>query len=229
MGTQGAPQGEASGASEASEAGGASGLPRPVVGLLIAAGYGRRFDPSGQRSKLEERIDGEMVAVRTARALLGGCDRVVAVLRRESTALADALALAGCEITWVSGPEGMGTSIGCAARAALGAETGGGAIPHCRPAALLVQPADMPWLEAGTVLQLAGAVAPNRDPIVLPVYRGQDGHPVRYDAPLAPALAGLVGERGARALLQRHPAHRIAVSDAGVVRDLDTPADIDAS
>ena len=212
MKTQGAPQGGTCGAGTAS---GANGARKPVVGLLIAAGYGRRFDPTGQRLKLEERIDGEMVAVRTARALLGGCDRVVAVLRRESTALADALAVAGCEITWVSGPEGMGTSIGCAARAAFCAETAGGALPHPRPAALLVQPADMPWLQAATVLRLAGAVAPNREPIVLPVYRGQDGHPVRFDARLAPALAGLAGERGARALLQRHPAHRIAVSDAG--------------
>ena len=65
---------------------------RPVVGLLIAAGFGRRFDPTGRRVKLEERIDGEMVAVRTARALLAGCDLVVAALRRESTVLTDALA-----------------------------------------------------------------------------------------------------------------------------------------
>ncbi len=200
----------------------------PVVGLLIAAGYGRRFDPSGRRSKLEERIDGEMVAVRTARSLLAGCDRVIAVLRHESTALADALATAGCEIAWVSGPEGMGTSIGCAARAALGADmAGGAAMPPSQLAALLVQPADMPWLQPTTVRQLAGANAPNGEPIVLPVYRGQDGHPVRFDARLAPALASLAGERGARALLQRHPAHRIAVTDAGVVRDLDTPADLD--
>jgi molybdenum cofactor cytidylyltransferase len=191
---------------------------RPVVGLLIAAGFGRRFDPTGRRAKLEERIDGEMVAVHTARALLAGCDLVMAAVRRESTALTDALAEAGCEIAPVSGPEGMGTSIACAARAALAA---------VGVRAVLVQPADMPWLEAATVREVAGAVVPNGEPIVLPVYRGQDGHPVRFDALLVPALARLAGERGARDLLQRHPAHRIAVSDVGVVRDLDTPADLD--
>ena len=73
---------------------------------------------------------------------------------------------------------------------------------------------------------VATAVAPNREPIVLPVHGGQDGHPVRFDASLGPDLARLTGERGARALLQRHPAHRIPVTDVGVVRDLDTPADL---
>ena len=195
------------------------GTERPVVGLLVAAGFGRRFDPTGRRSKLEARIDGEMVAVRTARALLAGCDRVIAALRRESTVLADALGQAGCEIAWVSGTEGMGTSIGCAARAALAAPAA--------PGALLVQPADMPWLAAATVQRLCAAISPGGEPIVVPVFRGQDGHPVRFDGSLAPALAALSGERGARGLLQRHPTHRMPVADPGVVRDLDTPADLD--
>jgi molybdenum cofactor cytidylyltransferase len=189
-----------------------------VIGILVAAGYGRRFDPSGARSKLEEPIDGVMVAVRTAQALLAGCDRVVAAVRPESTRLATALARAGCIIAPVSGPEGMGTSIGCAARTAR-------ADPHLR--ALLVQPADMPWLAPGTVRLLAEAAAPAGQGIIVPTFRGQDGHPVRFDARLAGELAGLSGERGARPLVLRHPPHRIPVDDAGVVRDLDTPADLE--
>ena len=44
-------------------------LARPfamIVALLVAAGYGRRFDPTGSHAKLEARIDGAMVAVQTA-------------------------------------------------------------------------------------------------------------------------------------------------------------------
>ena len=52
-----------------------------IVGLLVAGGYGRRFDPTGARSKLEVRLDGVMVAARTAQSLLAGCDRVIAVVR----------------------------------------------------------------------------------------------------------------------------------------------------
>ena len=79
-----------------------------IVGLLVAAGRGRRFDPTGAHSKLEARLDGQMVAVRTAQALRTGCDRVIAAIRPDSDSLAAALRHAGCEIAWVTGEEGMG-------------------------------------------------------------------------------------------------------------------------
>ena len=190
-----------------------------LIGLLVAAGRGRRFDPSGARSKLEARLDGAMVALRTAQALLAACDRVIAAVRPDSLQLSDELRRAGCEIAPVTGEEGMGNSIACGARAALRHE-------HLR--ALLVQPADMPWLEAESVRQVGGAVTPAGELIVLPTHRGQDGHPVRFDASLVPALARLSGDRGARQLLLRHPALRMPIDHAGVVRDLDTPADLEA-
>lgn len=187
-----------------------------VIGLLIAAGHGRRFDPTGRRSKLEQPVDGEWVAVRTARALAAGCDAVIAVLRPESTALATALGSIGCRVVAVTGPEGMGTSIACGARAAL-AETG------CTQ--VLVQPADMPWISAATVLQIAQTPS-GLQSIVVPVFQGRDGHPVRFDRRHLPDLAALGGERGARPLLERHAPLRIPVDDPGVIRDLDTPADL---
>lgn len=194
-----------------------TGAPGAVVGLLVAAGRGRRFDPTGARSKLEARLDGEMVAVRTARALLAGCDRVIAAVRPESDSLSAALRQAGCEIAPVGGDEGMGNSIACGARAAL---------LHEDLRLLLVQPADMPWLAGASVRQVAQAVAQDGQVIVLPTFGGQDGHPVRFDRRIVPALAQLSGERGARHLLRRHPPLRIPLDDAGVVRDLDTPADL---
>jgi molybdenum cofactor cytidylyltransferase len=188
-----------------------------IVGLLVAAGHGRRFDPTGARSKLEAFLDGMMVAVRTAQPLLAQCDRVIAAVRPESTQLADALARAGCEIATVTGEEGMGNSIACGARHAASYEA---------LRMLLVQPADMPWLGPMSVRQVVRAQAAGGQLIVVPTYRGQDGHPVRFDRSLVPALAQLSGERGARQLLQRHPPLRIPVDDAGVVRDLDTPGDL---
>lgn len=186
-----------------------------IAGLLVAAGHGRRFDPTGARAKLEERIDGRMVAVHTAGALLAHCDRVIACVRPESTRLADELAAAGCEVVNVAGDEGMGNSIACGARRAAG-------LDGLR--ALLIQPADMPWLQAESVRAVKEAGIDRL--IVVPTYLGQDGHPVRFDASLLPELAKLNGERGARQLLLRHRPLRIAVDDAGVVRDVDQPADL---
>jgi molybdenum cofactor cytidylyltransferase len=188
-----------------------------IAGLLVAAGYGRRFDPTGRRAKLEEPIDGTMVAVRTARALLGHCDRVLACVRPASTRLAEALAASGCEIVAVMGEEGMGSSIAAGARSA--------AAIHGL-SSLLVQPADMPWLDVTSVQAIVQA--PGDRLIVLPTWRGQDGHPVRFHRSLLPELIALSGERGARQLLQRHSPLRIAVDDAGVVRDVDTPGDLAA-
>jgi molybdenum cofactor cytidylyltransferase len=191
-----------------------------VVGLLVAAGRGRRFDPTGARSKLEATIDGTMVAVRTAQALLAGCDRVIAAVRPDSASLSQALARAGCEIAPVSGEEGMGNSIACGARAAL---------RHADLRVLLVQPADMPWLAGASVRQVAHAVAGEGQLIVVPTFKGRNGHPVRFDRSLVPALAQLSGEGGARRLVLRYPPLRIPLDDAGVVRDLDTPADFGPS
>jgi molybdenum cofactor cytidylyltransferase len=190
---------------------------RMIVGLLVAAGRGRRFDPTGTVSKLETFLGGTMVAVRTAQALLSHCDKVIAAVRPESARLAEALSAAGCEIALVDGTEGMGTSIACGARAAMHQ-------PALRM--LLIQPADMPWLAAASVSEVARVQPGAGELIVLPTYRGQDGHPVRFDRSLLPDLAQLSGERGARSLLLRHPPLKIPVDDAGVVRDLDTPQDL---
>jgi molybdenum cofactor cytidylyltransferase len=188
-----------------------------IVGLLVAAGYGRRFDPSGAVSKLETRIGTMMVAVRTARPLLASCDRVIAAVRPESKRLAEELAAAGCDIAPVTGSEGMGTSIACGARVAA-------SIEGLRM--LLVQPADMPWLEAEAVQRIVQAQTAEGELIVVPTYHGHDGHPVRFDHSLVPALARLGGERGARPLLLLHPPLRVPVDHPGVVRDLDTSADL---
>lgn len=50
------------------------------VGILLAAGRGRRFDPSGTRNKLLQPLpNGEPVAVASARALLAVLPKVIAV------------------------------------------------------------------------------------------------------------------------------------------------------
>lgn len=51
------------------------------VGILLAAGRGRRFDPSGERNKLLQALPGgEPVVVASAHALLAVLPRVIAVV-----------------------------------------------------------------------------------------------------------------------------------------------------
>lgn len=193
-----------------------------TVGLLLAAGHGRRFDPTGRRFKLAEPLDGEPIALRTCRALLAACDRVIAVVREPADPLARALAAAGATlavVTATAATEGMGHSIATGARA-IAAAPGAD-----RVRAVLVLPADMPWVASATIARIAGAAVPEGT-IVVPVFDGQDGHPVRFPGALLGALAGLAGDRGARPLLAAHPVRRLVVDDDGIIRDVDRPDDL---
>ncbi|MEO8135570.1 MAG: NTP transferase domain-containing protein, partial [Betaproteobacteria bacterium] len=63
--------------------------------------------------------------------------------------------------------------------------------------------------------------------LVVPRYRGERGHPVGFARVHFPALSQLTGDAGARAVIAGAP--RVAwldVDDPGVMRDIDTPADL---
>ncbi|MDN7922243.1 NTP transferase domain-containing protein, partial [Burkholderia gladioli] len=71
----------------------------PVVGVLLAAGLGTRFDPSGQDSKLLAALpDGTPVAVAAARRLRAVMPEVIAVVRPGAEVLAERLAIVGCRV-----------------------------------------------------------------------------------------------------------------------------------
>ena len=70
-----------------------------VVGILLAAGKGARFDPSGAEDKLMQKMPGgEAVAVVAARTLVSALPRVLAVIRPGADALAAALRETGCQV-----------------------------------------------------------------------------------------------------------------------------------
>ncbi len=86
---------------------------------------------------------------------------------------------------------------------------------------------DMPWIGAGTVASVADTV---RDGALLaaPCYGGRGGHPVGFGARLGRELLGLDGDAGGRMVVAANRSHlvRVAVSDPGVLRDVDTPGDL---
>ncbi|MDO9360429.1 MAG: NTP transferase domain-containing protein [Polaromonas sp.] len=91
----------------------------------------------------------------------------------------------------------------------------------------LILPGDLPLVQAGTLREIALASCAGA---IVPMYRGQRGHPVRFSAGAGPALAGLEGNRGAALVLQGLIAiNSVAfmdVSDAGIVTDIDTLDDL---
>lgn len=200
------------------------------VGVLLAAGHGRRYAAAapGQDKLLVLLGDGTPVAVACARALRQATARTIAVLRADQTALRALLESEGCEIVVVKADaNGMGDSLATAARHLMqeaqsvqDVQT----LDHPTESACLIALADMPWLRADTCLQVAAATRRHR--IVAPTWQGRRGHPVAFARDLWPELAALSGDVGARSVLMRHPVHEFALDDPGVLADVDAPGDL---
>ncbi|THC44336.1 NTP transferase domain-containing protein [Massilia sp. Mn16-1_5] len=186
------------------------------VGILLAAGRGRRFDPEGLRNKLLQPLPtGEAVVVASAHILLSVVPRVIAVVPPQDGGVAAALRALGCEVTTCQDADsGMAASLVHA-------------IAHSLPQAdaWLVALGDMPYVAPGTLRALLAALEEGAG-IAAPVFEGRRGNPVAFGQQHLPALLALKGEHGARVLLKSEPVAEVAVMDPGILRDIDTPADL---
>lgn len=191
-----------------------------VAGLLLAAGSGRRYDPSGSRLKLIEpapcgRHAGVPIAVAALRNLRAVIADVVAIVRtvdnEAQRRLHELLAAEGAPLVICpDADEGMGRSLACGVNARPDA------------AGWLIALADMPAVSPRTIAAVRDAIAGGCD-AALPVFRGQRGHPVGFGRGCRDQLAALSGDVGARGVLERHPPRRIDVDDPGCLLDIDTP------
>ncbi len=107
------------------------------------------------------------------------------------------------------------------------AAVGGAAAMAERGETLLVSPADLPNLKAGTVAALLRRMAETGAPLGVPVYRGKRGHPLAISPALIPEIGTLDAQVGLKQLRDRHEAKllEVTVEDAGAVQDVDTPED----
>jgi molybdenum cofactor cytidylyltransferase len=189
------------------------------VGILLAAGRGRRFDPAGQRNKLLQPLaDGEPVVAASARKLLAVASRVVAVVAPGDDGVGALLGALGCDVTVCpDAGSGMAASLTHALRHSLALAPA--------PRAWLVALGDMPYVDGLTLRALAAALAAGAD-IAAPVVDGRRGNPVGFSAVHKGALLALHGDAGARHLLRMFPVTEVVVSDPGILRDVDVPEDL---
>jgi molybdenum cofactor cytidylyltransferase len=187
------------------------------VGILMAAGRGRRFDPLGQRNKLLQVLPGgDPVVVASARKLLSILPTVIAVVPPDDGGVAAMLAALGCEVTVCPDADsGMAASLVHAIRYSL---------PH-GPDAWLVALGDMPHVAPSTLQALADALAAGA-PIAAPVMEGRRGNPAGFGRAHLDALLALRGDQGARRLLRDCPVTEVPVDDPGIFQDIDTPSDL---
>ncbi|HEU4777867.1 MAG TPA: nucleotidyltransferase family protein [Telluria sp.] len=185
-----------------------------TIGLLLAAGRGQRFDPTGQRNKLLAPLPGgDLVVVASARAMLAVLPRVIAVVPAEG-AVAAALRAAGCDVTLCpDAASGMAASLVHGLRLAQPAD------------GWIIALGDMPYVAPSTMAALRAALAGGAG-IAAPLHAGRRGNPVAFGAAYLPQLLALQGDQGARSLLASEPVTAVAVDDPGVLHDIDTASDL---
>jgi len=188
----------------------------PIVGILLAAGRSERFGGDKLLAQLNADPLAEGIGVVACRNLLAAIPNVVAVVRPGDARLAAALASAGARIVrCANAADGMGASLACGVRAARDAK------------GWVVALADMPWLRAETIAEVAAAIECGAT-VAAPFFRDQRGHPVGFGQACGAALAALAADDGAKTVVASHRdvMVRIDVDDPGVLRDVDTPDDL---
>lgn len=189
--------------------------PDPLAIVVLAAGRASRMGPAGKHKLLAE-FDGVPLVRRSVEtALAVGEGRVVVVTGyREAEIRA---ALSGLSITLVSNPEyetGMASSLVAGLSAV--AEGAGG---------MLVMLADMPGVTARHLSKMMEAFhADSGRAVVRAVTEGQRGNPVILPKSTFAAVRQLVGDVGARHIVERCGLPVIDVELGAAARlDVDTP------
>jgi molybdenum cofactor cytidylyltransferase len=189
---------------------------RPVI-VVLAAGRGMRFKGPGH--KLEQALGPETLLSRTLKHAVETRLRVVVVTSerlaatvRDTVAARDIITMPEFDERGRAQPVGMGHSIAAGVAATGDAE------------GWLIVPADMPMLQASSMLAVAREL--EHYPVCFAQYKGQRGHPVGFNAELFSELVGLQGDEGARRIVARYPSHGVELDDPGVLLDIDTVEDL---
>ncbi|MEA2623977.1 MAG: molybdenum cofactor cytidylyltransferase [Candidatus Binatota bacterium] len=190
-------------------------MPAPLLsGVLLAAGRARRMG----REKLLLEVGGRPVVRTAAASLVAMKPREILVVTRADHEADVARALAGLPIRTLVNPradDGMGTSIAIAAAA----------VDPASDALLLLQ-GDQPLVTHEMLEALVAEWEQSRAVFVSSTYDGLATTPVLFFRALFAELAALEGDRGARAVLDRHYERGRTVSfPAWRGRDVDTEED----
>ena len=174
---------------------------RPIV---LAAGAGRRFGGD----KMLTPIDGEPLVRVVASAYAELCGRVTVVIPPDDRLRVALDGVAADVVVNEQASEGIASSI-----------RAGVAACSSHPAVMIAL-GDEPRVDRTLVMEVMRLWHESRAPIVVPLYNGEPGHPVLFDETVFPDLSRLVGDRGARGLIESMTGRVLSV-DAGMDRPLD--------
>ena len=184
----------------------------PALGLLLAAGAGRRM---GSPKALLRDDAGRSFLLRSVAVLHdGGCDPVVVVLGAEADRARELLDGAADVVLADDWAEGMGASLRAGLAAAEPTEA----------RSVLVSLVDLPDVGAPVVRRLLQQAGTGAEVLARAAFDGTPGHPVLLGRDhWAGVSATARGDRGARDYLEEHPPLLVECGDLATGQDVDTP------
>ena len=185
-----------------------------IAALILAAGASSRMQ--GGNKLLEELHHRPLVAHVVRAALDSSVGSVTAVVGPRAEKV---IAVLSSGVVTVRNPDpsqGLASSLKVGLRA-LPADVDGA----------LIMLGDMPLVRAEDCNALIDAFVSDR--VMVPYVEGRRGNPVLWPVSYFEEIFGIVGDHGARSLLQSSPDRvlEVRLDNRGLLIDIDTPADLD--
>ncbi|HNN90804.1 MAG TPA: NTP transferase domain-containing protein [Pseudomonadota bacterium] len=195
-----------------------------AAAIVLAAGASQRMGqpkallPFGGQTLLAGVLQ-RLCSVDIATTVVAIAEPHGGLLQRELERLGPALVPMRLHWAWNPTPEGgMLSSVQCALAHLLAADS-------LRLEGALIWPVDIPQVRAETLRLLLAQGRPDGPPVV-PTYGERGGHPLWLPRSLFAATLELPPTLGLRELRRRHRELRLPVDDSEILRDLDTPQDL---
>ena len=195
-----------------------------IQGILLAAGQGLRFDPSGEKDKLLQlRPDsGKPLLWHSGSVMCTVLPGTLAVIQGHQPKRVHCLFEAGCDV--LISPEaqhGMGSALAAAVRHCLEKKPG--------ITGFVIALGDIPWVPVEAVAQVHAELSKTSAQemrAVAPYFDGKRGHPVGLTRAWAGSLIALQGDVGAKHVLRNADTIAIEWPTADVLQDVDMPQDL---
>lgn len=191
---------------------------RTIVGIVLAAGRGSRFDKSGVNNKLLSLIDGVPTLGLSISSMTSVLSHVLVVVKpgeQAQSLSAVARSFGATPVECHDAASGMGHSIAWAIAQAQSQFDAFGVV---------IGLGDMPFVSSLTVQSVATHIRSEND-IVVPRFKGEIGNPVGFGSAHFEQLGRLSGDRGAKSLVLQQSTQTVEVNDPGILQDIDTAED----
>jgi len=185
-----------------------------IVGIILSAGESKRMGTPKQLLPWGQSIILQQVIDNASASRLG---KILLVLGHRADDIAGKIKVLS-KISIVINQDfkaGMSSSVKC----------GISHTPEDAEAFMLLL-GDQPFIGSGIINQLIDYYQTGKHGIIVPVYDGQRGHPVIFDARYKQELLA-ISDQGAKEVTERHnrDIFEVRVDSADVLADIDTPQD----